>query len=90
MQLDLKPSQVAFFFAKISVLILFFLFLKKMMNLGNNPKIGYDRPLYVSFLFFLAIDGKGEVGNQHVISLEGARVVEVLMETFLVVDEVAL
>jgi hypothetical protein len=38
----------------------------------------------------LAIDGKGEVGNQHVISLEEARVVEVLMETFLVVDEVAL
>jgi hypothetical protein len=30
------------------------------------------------------------VGNQHVISLEEARVVEVLMETFLVVDEVAL
>lgn len=30
------------------------------------------------------------MGNQHVISLEEARVVEVLMETFLVVDEVAL
>jgi hypothetical protein len=75
LQLDLKPSQVVafFFFAKTSILIIYF-FLKKRMNLGNNPKIGYDRPLYVSFplfFFFFAIDGEGEMGNQHVVHLKG-------------------